>query len=422
MEDPIMGLNRAFNRFVASLAVGAALGAGFASAQELKVWALTFGDGEAKVNEAWVDIAKSFEVANPGVKVSLVTRSVDEHKVALRVAARSEQGPDIYFMWAGPGLGGEFVKAGLSKPMDAYYKKYDWDNRLTGASLGYSRIYPGGRQGVPYTFHGEAVYYNKALFTKAGIAAPPASYAELKGDAAKLKAAGIPAFTFGGSANWHLMRLMDAILETKCGADKHDALKSLKADWGTDPAVTESFKELHDWTANYILSPFMGIDQPQSFNLFLANRAAMMLEGDWLVGQLREQKRQNDFAIFPIPTGTGRLYSFAEYYYVSTRSKAPDMAAKFLDHLLSDGVQQKYLGVLGAISVNKNVKYAALEPIEQSWRDLFARFNRTYVNGDQALPLDVTTEYFRIINGVASNTIAPENAGKLMQTFINNRK
>jgi raffinose/stachyose/melibiose transport system substrate-binding protein len=37
------------------------------------------------------------------------TLSVDEHKSALRIASASKAGPDIYYMWAGLGLGGEFV-------------------------------------------------------------------------------------------------------------------------------------------------------------------------------------------------------------------------------------------------------------------------------------------------------------------------
>jgi len=410
-------VNRALSALVLSTVVGGAVAA---SAQDLKIWTLTFDSDE--VYSAWTEIIKAFEAANPGVKVDLVRRSTDEHKAALRVAARSDQGPDVFFMWAGQGLGGEFVKAGLSKPLDEYYKKYGWDSRLTRTSLAPSKIYPGGRHGVPYTFHGQALYYNKALFAKAGISAPPATYEELKADAAKLKAAGIPAFTFGGSVNWHLMRLMDNLLETKCGAEKHDALKAMKANWGTDPAVTESFRELHTWTANYVLTPFLGIDQAQSFNLFMANRAAMMLEGDWLVNQLREQKRLNDFAIAPFPTGTNRLYSFAEYYYVSKQSKVPDLAARFLDYLQSDAVQQKYVGILGSMSVNTHVKYSNSDPLEDKWREIFAKYNQTFVNGDQGFPLDVTTEYFRIINGVAGNTIAPESAGKTLQAFINNRK
>lgn len=118
-------------------------------------------------------------------------------------------------MWAGLGLGGEFVNAGLSKPLDEEYAASKWDDRLVGTAAGFTRNYPPNRHGVPYVFHGEVIYYNTELFAQAGITAAPASYDELKAAAAKLKEAGIPAMTFGGTVNWHLMRLMDVLLETK---------------------------------------------------------------------------------------------------------------------------------------------------------------------------------------------------------------
>ncbi|MBZ5762361.1 extracellular solute-binding protein [Rhizobium sp. VS19-DR104.2] len=410
---------RKSNVFAATL-LAATLGlAASASAEELKVWTLTFDNDAANV--AWDKIVKDFDAANPGVTISREGRSVDEHKAALRVASQSSQGPDVYFMWAGLGLGGEFVKAGLSKPLDDYYNKYDWDKRLTASAASFSKVYEGGRQGVPYTFHGEGLYYNKALFQKAGITATPTTYDELKADAAKLKKAGIPAMTFGGTVNWHLMRLMDFILEAKCGPEKHDALMTMKADWSAEACASASFTELSDWSQNYILKPFMGIDNNQAFKLFLGNRAAMMLEGDWLVGQLRTAKRMDDFDVFPLPTGADRLYGFAEYLYVSSKSAHPDDAAKFLDYLLSDKVQQDNLGAFGSISVNANVKYDKVDPLDKKWIDIFAKYSKVFVNGDQAFPLDVTTEYFRVINNVASGDIKPEDGGKTLQTFIANK-
>lgn len=413
-----MQSRRALTRRLLAVAIGASL-AGAASAQEVKVWTLT-SDSDAE-NAAWDKIITDFEAANPGITIEVERRSVDEHKAALRVAAGSDQGPDIYFMWAGLGLGGEFVQAGLSAPLDAYYEQYGWEDRLVPTSTGFATAFTEERHGVPYVFQGEAVYYNKALFEQAGITTEPQTYDELKAAAQALKDAGIPAFTFGGTVNWHLMRLMDEILEAKCGAETHDALMGMTADWTTTPCAAESFAELHDWTSNHVLSPFMGIDQAQSFNLFLAGRAAMMVEGDWLVSQIAQTGREAEFDVFPFPTGTDRLYGFAEYLYISSKSPNADAAAKFLDHFLSDAVQQESLGSFGSTSVNKSVTYEGLGPLNQQWLDFFGTYTETFVNGDQAFPLDVTTEYFRVINEVASDTLAPEEAPAAMQTFIANR-
>jgi raffinose/stachyose/melibiose transport system substrate-binding protein len=402
-----------------ALALGASLLASAAAAQEVTVWTLNFANESA--NAAWNQIISEFEAANPGIDIQLETRGVDEHKSALRVAAGSDQGPDIYFMWGGLGLGGEFVNAGLSTPLDDAYAQFGWDERFVPTALGPSNAYEGGRHGVPYTVHGMALYYNTALFEQAGITEEPQTYEELKAAAQALKDAGIPAMTFGGSVNWHLMRLMDALLETTCGAETADQLMAMETDWSATPCATEAFVELHDWTSNYILSPFMGIDQAQSFNLFMADRAAMMLEGGWLVDQLRNGGRAEDFGVFVFPTGTDRLYSFAEYLYISSKSPNAEAAAQFLDFLASDEVQQQHLGAFSPLSVNRNVQYNDVEPLEQEWIDIFAAHPETYPPGDQAFPLDVNTEYWRVINEVASNNLPPEEAAAAMQTFIANR-
>ncbi len=179
---------------------------------------------------------------------------------------------------------------------------------------------------------------------------------------------------------------------------------------------------MHKWSSKYFLKPFMGIDQGQSFNLFLSGRAAMMLEGNWLVGQLRNANKLAEYGLFPFP-GATRLYGFAEYNYISTKSKNPDLAAKFLDYLESTPVQQANIDIFGgAADVNKEVKFTSNEPLELAWSKIFKQFNDVFVNGDQAFPLDVTTEYFRVINEVVSDHLDPKTAGGELQKFIAARK
>ncbi|MET3598308.1 ABC transporter substrate-binding protein [Martelella mangrovi] len=409
----------------AALMAGAAvagLGTGAAQAQEekLTIWTIAY-TSDAQV-QALMNAATGFEETHPGVDVEIVQRGIDEHKTALRVAAGASTGPDIYMSWAGLGLGGEYVAAGLSADISKYYEQYGWADRLSAPSLAFASQFGEGMHGIPFRFSGEAIYYNKTLFEEAGIESEPQTYDELVAAAQKLADAGIPAFTFGGTVNWHLMRLMDNLLETECGAETHDALMAMELNWAETACATDAFSEMQMWAQNYILSPFMGIDQAQSFNLYVAGRAAMMLEGDWLVNQLNEVTDIADYDVFPFPTGTDRLYGFAEYFYISTKTDDPDLAAEFFDFFTSDDYQEQVKGTFGAISVNMNVDLDAdALPIEQQWYDIFANAKGTFVNGDQAFPLDVTTEYFRVINDVASGNMEPSEAAGEMQTFINNR-
>lgn len=405
-------------KLTTALAGLAAMTAVSAQAQTVEFWTLSFSSDTA--NETYSQMEAEFEAANPGIDVVITRRGVDEHKTALRVAAGSDTGPDIYFNWAGLGLGGEYVLAGMSKDLSDYYDEYGWNKSLVPASLGFTTAFAPGKHGVPNTFKGEVIYYNKQMLADAGIEKEPETYEELLAFSDALHEKGIAAITFGGSVNWHVMRLMDVLLETKCGAGKHEGLIARELNWSTEPCAVESFAELEMWADKYFLKPFMGIDHRQSMTLFVAGKAGMMLEGNWLVNSLAEADDLDKYGIFPFPTGTGRLYGFAEYHYISSKSENPDAAAKFLAYILSDETQQKYLGKLASNSVNKNVEYKDLRPLDEEWNGIFASHSEMFVNGDQGFPANIVPEYFRVINEVVTDGMQPQEAADALQTFIEN--
>lgn len=386
---------------------------------EISWWQLTGNDLQVK---AWNEIIASFEAANPGVKVKMENRAVDAHKEALRVAMGTEAFPDIYFMWAGLGLGGEFVNAGASAPLDDVYTSMGWEERFVPPALAAAKQY-GPYHGVPEVTHGQGLYYRKDAFEKAGITAPPTTYDELIAVNDKLIAAGYSPIQFGGTVNWHLMRLLDNILETKCGAETHDQLKQLKASWATTPCATEAFTELKRWSDDFIIPDFIGLDNNESTQLMYAGKAAMALEGDWMVGVFKaDGQKTADYGLFVFPTGTGRLYAFNQMDYVGANSQHKPEAEKFLDYLSSPEVQAKYLGTFGSTSVTQGLTPPAdQEPLDAQWVEILSSAKGVFENADQAFPLDVTTEYWRIMNLVATGGLDPTQAGAEFQKFLDNR-
>ncbi|MCF3934846.1 ABC transporter substrate-binding protein [Acuticoccus sp. M5D2P5] len=391
-----------------------------ASAQDLNVWSISY-NSDAQRN-ALRGAAAAFEEKNPGTNVEITMRGTDEHKTALRVSAGSDRGPDIYLSWAGRGLGGEYVLAGLSRDLTEYYEGTDLADRFSTPALAFVDQFGDGMHGVPFRFTGEAVMYDKRAFEKAGITEEPQSYEELVAAAEALKEAGIPAFAFGGTVNWHLMRLMDNILEAVCDAETHDALMEMQLDWRETPCAEESFAELEMWANNYILSPFMGIDNKQAFSLFVGQRAAMVLETDSQVNTLVEAGADlDDYGLFKFPTPSGRLYGFAEYLYVSSKTQNPELAMAFIDMFTGAEYQSQIKGAFGALPVNVEVDPGSDNELYNTWLTLLEEAPGTFVNGDQAFPLDVTTEYFRVINQVATGDLTPAEAADAMATFIDNR-
>ncbi|MCU1530229.1 MAG: transporter substrate-binding protein [Frondihabitans sp.] len=368
-------------------------------------------------------MVKGFEKKYPDISVNVTEKSTDNLKTALRQAAGTPAMPDVYFQWSGLGLGGTYVKQGVDLDLTKYYKQYGWTTRFTKTALASVTQY-GGYHGVPYTADVEGIVYNKALFKKAGITATPTTYSELVADAAKLKNAGITPIEFGGSVNWYVMRLIDNLLETKCGSATFDKLTALKGNWGKEACVTDSFSQLKLWATDYFNPGWVSDTDAQGQAVFYQKKAAMALEGDWFGGFLKQAKFSptSDLGVFPFPTGTGRIYGLQQANYISKTSKNPDDAAKFLNYWMSESVQTKYAGDFSQIPVVNGVKVAdSGVGITSSFVDLAKKATGQFQNNDQTLPLDVTTEYWRIMNGVATGSIAPADAGKQMQTFIDNR-
>ncbi|PJJ70640.1 raffinose/stachyose/melibiose transport system substrate-binding protein [Diaminobutyricimonas aerilata] len=369
-------------------------------------------------NEAIAQIVSDFESENPDIDVVVEERAVDAHKDALRTTLGTSGAPDIFFSWAGPGLGGEFIEVGASLDLEKYYEEFGWADRFSEATLETVTQY-GQYDGVPYTQRGEALFYNKDLFAKAGVDAVPTTYDELVAAAEKLKAAGITPIQFGGTVNWHVMRLLDSILETKCGSDGYQALVTHEASWADEECVTETFTEFEKWTSEYLNPGFISINNDESSALFYSGEAAMALEGDWFNQVIRDNGMdESTVGLMPFPTGTGRLYGFNENNYISSNSENPDAAAAFLDYLTSEDAQKTFIAAFGSQSVNVNVQAEGGSELDQAWTPIFENATGIYMNNDQNLSLAETTEYWRIQNLVATGELDPADAGSEFQKFL----
>ncbi|MDR0283817.1 MAG: extracellular solute-binding protein [Propionibacteriaceae bacterium] len=392
---------------------GATVGA--ATSVELKVWSIELSDNE---KAAMDELVSEFTTANPGVTITIEQRATDPHKEALRLALGTPSFPDIYWYWEGPGLGGELVGQGASLDLTPYYQQYGWDARFGDSVLANITQY-GGYHGVPWTIQGEALFYNKTLFDTAGITKVPTTYAELVDAADKLKAAGITPFATGGTVNWYVMRLLDSLIETTCGAGLADQINTLKASWAGQTCVNDSFTELKKWADNYFNDGYMSIDDTQSNELFYTGEAAMALQGSWFDSDVKDNGMDlGAVGVFTFPTGTGRLYGFGEGYYVSATTDKADLAAKWLDFITSTDKQKQTAGMFGALSVNQAVQPDATNPLNQLWPAIFSNATGMYLNNDQNLTLANTTEYWRIQNAVLTGEIAPNDAGAQFQKFI----
>ena len=399
-------------------ACGGGSGSGSGGDDELVLWMPTQEDSQAEGMETLIS---DFEAAHEGVTVKLEQRSIDAHKDALRQIVGTDSGPDIYWYWEGPGLGGTLVEAGLSKDLTEEYQQYGWDQRFGEATLSNITRY-GGYHGVPWTQQAEAIYYNKDLFAEAGITAEPATYDEFVAAAEKLKAAGITPIEFGGTVNWHVMRMLDSLVEKNCGSDTFDQLVTTETSWDTE-CVTQSFTDLKTWPDEYFNEGFQGVSNDDSSQLFYTGEAAMAYEGTWFDSNVVDNGMDPaNIGIFKFPTGTDRLYGFGEGFYVNAESAKTEQAAEFLDFITSTEEISKVVGVWSPLSVNSEVPPATDNPLHELWPPIYEAASGFYLNNDQNLDQDQTTEYWRVMNSVLTGDIAAGDAGAEFQQFIDSSR
>jgi raffinose/stachyose/melibiose transport system substrate-binding protein len=163
--------------------------------QTIKWWHIQNGD---PLKPVWAAIAKEYETAHPNVKIEITDLENQAFKDKLTTVTQAGNPPDLFQSWGG-GVLKEQIDAKLVKDITA--DTASWVGGLTPAALGPytfdNKIY-----GIPWDIGMVGFWYNKELFTKAGIAAPPTTWAGLLEAVGKLKTAGVTPIALAGKDKW----------------------------------------------------------------------------------------------------------------------------------------------------------------------------------------------------------------------------
>src|SRR6202034_3982035 len=152
------------------------------------------------------------------------------------------------------------------------------------------------------------VYYNKALFSKAGVT-PPTTWAEFMADCAKLKADGIVPIELSGKDSFAAaMPLTGALSADVLGSDPNWIQQRYA---GTvkfaDPNVVAAATKMRTLvTDNYFEPDALSVSYAQSITNFNAGDAGMDPMGSWYLGSIPKNEC-NNIGVFPWPTNNGSL-------------------------------------------------------------------------------------------------------------------
>ena len=296
----------------------------FAAPAELKVVYAFYSDATAGIIKTLVD---AFQAANPGVKVSAEEIGWDNLQQRLTTDISGGTNPDVAVIATRWIL--DYAQQNIAEPLDGYltpaYKANFFETLLGPSSVG-GKLY-----GLPFDASTRALYYNTDLLEAAGVSAPPATWDELRAMAGKVKSAG-KAYGFGLQGKeietdtyWYypLWTHGGNIIENgKSGVASPAAI-----------AATKLYKSLID----------DGLTQPSptAYNrqdietLFKQGRAATIITGPWLMGQLKSEAPNIKYKVAPIPkTTTEATWSGTDSVIMFANAKNKELAWKFMSQAM----------------------------------------------------------------------------------------
>jgi multiple sugar transport system substrate-binding protein len=223
----------------------------------------------------------------------------DKYQAFMQTSLASNNLPAMFKWWNGNQLS-DLVSTGAVADLSSYWDQAIRDGNFTPQERDLVSV-DGKPYGILLNVADWVVFYNTHDFEKAGIAAPPKTWAELMADCDKLKAAGFTPFNAPASGGWMpFIWFSQLVLGTN--PDAFVGLTSGKVPYN-GPEVHKAFQLWEDmYKKGYFTDP-----REQDDSKFFANgSAAMFLIGDWHSGSFATagMKPGVDFKSFLMPSVT----------------------------------------------------------------------------------------------------------------------
>ena len=314
--------------------------------------------------------------AQTGVKVKMeLISSGDTLGQKFQAAAQSHTLPDITAAWAGVGDAlAPYAKQGLIANLSGQLNSPPWKSNFSDAEISAVSFPAGNTFGVkpgpylvPIDSNNMQFLYNKQLFAKAGIDAPPTTFDEFLADGKKLAAIGVAPFV-AGLGSWPVDSLAQVYMWNTIGQDELESTFSGKTPY-TSPAWVKFLSLFSQLKQSGILAKgILADDDPAAESLFVHGQAGMIFDGSWAIGVFKQQDPSfTDYGVFfppsagdfpvRIPGGVG-----AQAFVIGT-SPHKAQAIAFLKWLTEAPQQATYANSSANLPANPTVARAqALSP------------------------------------------------------------
>ena len=268
----------------------------------------------------------------------------------------SDEAPDLMESNRGNGSAGVLSTMGLLTDLGDYVDQYGWDKKVTGANAAVAKYDENGIMdgdtwyGMTSYAEFQRVYYNKDLFAKYGLEIPT-TYDEFVDVCQKFVDAGVTPIA-ADAQEYGVMWLWWQLVSKEADAKFIDNWQLYKGDvdWNSK-ILTNSVSTINDWLdKGFISHNATGMKAEDTTQAFIKGEYPIYQTGTWNQGRFVKQITTFDWDAAVMPESNFAIGCAGNLLVIPERSHHKDLAAKFIDYVLSDDVQN-YLGNAGGIPV-----------------------------------------------------------------------
>ncbi len=249
---------------------------------------------------AYDALISQFNSSHPNVHVTMTVQPWATVGQKLPASWATAQGPDLATPSSDPGSIFQYIKTNAAAPLTSAVGTGDGKINADAfpASVKSAFTVDGQLYAVPANVATLVLYYNKKLFTQAGITAAPTTEAEFIADAKKLTVGSGKPTQYGLSLADHETIQMWPILQWMSGGDIIDAKGCATVNSAASVAALTTWGQL---VSTDHISP-VGQAGADADTLFSAGKAAMEINGPWAADGFRTAGI--DLGIAQVPVGS----------------------------------------------------------------------------------------------------------------------
>ena len=368
-------------------------------------------------DEATITEAKAqFEAANPGVTIEANFLGWDDFMATIKLKMADNNPPDLAHGNQGFTVDGTLIQSGLVISLEKYADQYGWKKSFANGALSEfmwsddgSTWGSGSLYGISPVAEDVIVYYNKDKLKSLGLSIPT-SFSEFENALKVSKDAGELPIVLGGADGWPIIHVWGLVEGAFVSPEQTRSwiFDAKNVQFDTQNRITAAGKLADMASAGYFGSDSLGIGYDDANAMFINGEGVFNLTGTWMTADFNSGMGDNVGA-FAMPTwnsGVAGGGSFALPWHISSKSSNPDLAAKFLNHLMSIEFVDDLMGV-GRVPAQA----PTIDPTSNLQAEVIAASNslvganaKTFYT-DWATPGmydTVTQELQKVIGGVAS--------------------